>query len=38
MKHGIINVVTAETNTTGTIQFGIKMGKLRISKVSMYLI
>jgi hypothetical protein len=27
-----------ETNTTGTIQFGIKMGKVRISKVSMYLI
>jgi hypothetical protein len=27
-----------ETNATGTVQFGITMGKLRISKVSMYLI
>jgi hypothetical protein len=27
-----------ETNTTGTVQFRIKMGKLRISKVFMYLI
>jgi hypothetical protein len=27
-----------ETNATGTIQFGIKMGKLRISKVSMYFV
>jgi hypothetical protein len=27
-----------ETNVTWMVQFGIKMGKLRISKVSMYLI